>query len=174
MVKKIFLVLGAVIIVGAAGVGTFFILQSTAPQRVEPTSNNSQAANTPPTQNEDTSSNTSILQSTRDSKVKNTLTSIATQVQVYMANNRGVPPSTQAALDTFKDQYLTNIDLTHPVSKEPFMLLIGQDTASASTINYWPGYTCESSEKAPVVSTSKQDFALSVILPSETIFCAGS
>lgn len=162
MAKTLLITLGAIVLIGAAGAGTYFVLDAL---KADDTTNDSTTvdSSTKDTKTEDTGSG-KVDTARNDTIVKNTLTKISIAMTNYASNNRGALPKTESVFTP----YLTNVDLKNPATNVDYTVSFTEK--SANTIYIQPGFICSADGTSVQVGTSRQ-FAITATLPSGMQYC---
>lgn len=106
-----------------------------------------------------------------DTTVRNYLARITGQIYFYQANHRGSIPVSDEDITAFSEEYLSDTELTHPISNTQLSLSL--EEKGTDVVLYQPGHIC-SSQMETTESESPRDFALSITLPSGEMYCTGS
>ena len=164
MAKTLLITLGAIVLIGAAGAGTYFILDAL---KADETANDTTTvdSSTKDTKTEDTDSE-KLDTARNDNIVKNSLSKVSSAIVKYMSNNRGVLPTTETVLTP----YLADVDLKNPATEVDYTVSFTEK--SASTIYIQVGFTCSADGTSVQAGTSRQ-FAVSATLPSGVQHCSG-
>lgn len=172
MVKKSTLLIGIVLLL-AAGVGTYAALAVFAPKQATKTATDqrSQISDDVVAPSDDTSDSGKITMTRRDVAVKNIMSTIAANMTSYTANNRGAVIQTESQLSSFVASYLADVDLTDSVTGTPYQISL--DGPGEGIIYYQPGYKCSDDGLTTVLGSSRQ-IALTTTLPSGTAYCIES
>ncbi len=191
MVKKIAYVGGAILIFSVSSVATIFALSTLNPkvssestQQTSTTEPAGQASDTPASADQlpATDPNTSVssenpneqsLSTTlrNDAQVKNSTASIVTALNMYAANNRGAFPTAGTTFENFKKAYLTEVNLTNPVSGTPYSVETGANVDTKTAFHFQTYTQCTDGNTAVEEATSKRHFTVSVTLPSGVFYC---